>query len=255
LAASTEASGAEGFDARERQLRIRALWREFEQAPHPETRAALVEAHLPFAKMIAAKLYRVRMDEAVTFADYEQYARVGLLEAMDRFDASRGVVFEAYAAHRIRGAILNGLEHETEFAAQWAARRDRETERVQSMTAQIPAPERATLEELMDLTMGLALGVAIEEFQTADIVDESLQSNPYAAAELAQFAKVVRACVERLPPREREIVQNHYFKQLEFQSIAERIALTKGRVSQLHGRALALLREMIRDPVVLDRKL
>ena len=60
----------------------------------------------------------LRRDNSVAFADYFQYACVGLVEAVDRFEPDRPVLFETFATYRIRGAVLNGLAKESELAAQ-----------------------------------------------------------------------------------------------------------------------------------------
>ena len=57
--------------------------------------------------------------------------------------------------------------------------------------------------------------------------------------------RVIRCAVERLPERERDLVTRHYFGQREFQSIAQDLGITKGRVSQLHAQALARIRQLL----------
>jgi RNA polymerase sigma factor FliA len=72
-----------------------------------------------------------------------------------------------------------------------------------------------------------------------------VSANPYAGAELAELRKIVRGAVDALPARERDLVSRHYFGQCEFQSIAEEMGVTKGRVSQLHSQALQRIRSHI----------
>lgn len=234
--------------------KLYALWQSFAQTRSEEIRGKLIESYMPLARIIAAKAFALRSDHSVSFEDYLQYGRVGLMEAVDRYDLSRNVSFEAYAMHRIRGAILSGIGQESELAAQREFWRTRVPERLESLVGSMTVrPESASLEDLIDVTVGLALGLVLDS--EADPVDDTVQANPYAATELAQLVSLLRRCVERLPEREREIVEGHYFRRSEFQSIAQQFALTKGRVSQLHARALKLLREMIVDAAKLDRKL
>ncbi len=217
-------------------------------------RAELVECYMPLARMIAAKVFALRPDDSVSFEDYLQYGRVGLMEAIDRYDCSREVPFEAYSVHRIRGSILNGISHETELSAQREFWRTRIPERMDSLIGSLAdKPERASLQDLIDITVGMALGLILDSDEIEPI-DETIHANPYAAAELQQLSELIRACVERLPQRERDIVKGHYFGRLEFQTIAQQSAVTKGRVSQLHARALSMLREMLADSSGIDRK-
>src|SRR3954470_4172624 len=77
---------------------------------------AAIEEHLPLVRHIVFQV-------AVHFprhVDREELARagaLGLVEAARRYDESRGVPFERFAAQRIRGAILDAVR-----AADWAPR-------------------------------------------------------------------------------------------------------------------------------------
>ena len=233
----------------------RTLWESFGRQRDAQTRLQLIERYMPLAKIIAARMYGLRIDRSLAFDDYLQYARVGLMESVDRYDLSRGVSFESYATHRIRGAVLNGLGRESEAAAQRDFWRTRMPDRLQSLVADAGKDaQRASLGDLIEITVGIALGVLLDE-ETVVAVDESPQSNPYAATELEQFTRVVRSLVDKLPEREREIVRGHYFEQLEFQAIAQRYSVSKGRISQIHARALARLRELLDERPRLDKKL
>jgi RNA polymerase sigma factor for flagellar operon FliA len=231
-----------------------SLWEAFRALRDAASRERLIEHYMPLARIWAAKMYRMRIDESSTFDDYLQFARVGLIESVNRYDAARNACFETYSSYRIRGAILNGIQHSSEAAAQRSFWRTHVQDRVHSLEEGLTVRlEQATLNDLADFAVELALGFVLDSGRP-DMIDESPQTNPYAAVELADFARVVKDLVGKLPPREREVIEAHYFEQIEFQVLAERYAVTKGRVSQLHARALARLRELLREQPKLDRK-
>lgn len=233
----------------------RVLWLEFARDRGARQRDALIERYLTLAKIMAARLYQRRADNSVSFADYLQYARVGLVEAIDHYDPSREVPFEAFSSYRIKGAILNGLEAESEVAAQRAFWVRRARDRYESIKDQeVRGDRRATLEELVNLTVGLAISHIIEH-DDGELIDESLAANPYAVTELAQLKRAVRSLLPALPARERELIQRHYEEHVEFQQIAAEWGLTKGRVSQLHAQALQRLRQLLRLAPRVDRRL
>jgi RNA polymerase sigma factor FliA len=231
-----------------------ALWREFVRSRAHEVRDALVLRYVALARVMAAKAYQRRVDDSVSFADYLQYARVGLVEAIDAFEPDREVPFEAFSTFRIKGAILNGIESESELAAQRAFWARRARDRLDSLKQhEVQGDRRASLEELVNLTMGLALGHILEA-EPEQVIDESLAANPYLVTELAQLQRAVRSMLPSLPDREREIIRRHYEEHVEFQQIAAELGVTKGRISQLHAQALARLRQLLGRPRV-DRKL
>jgi RNA polymerase sigma factor for flagellar operon FliA len=226
-----------------------SLWAQFAASRQGRHREELIAHYLPLARIWAAKLYRVRADDSVSFDDYLQYARLGLLEAIDRFDPERQASFETFSSYRIRGAVLNGLGRESEVAAQRAQWSALTRGRIDSLH---PQADRAAadLEDLAQLTVGLALGLLLDqETEPSDPAD------PYSATELADLRAVVRRLVDQLPDREREIVRQHYFHEREFQLIARDLGITKGRVSQLHSQALVRIATLLDQASLLDRHL
>jgi RNA polymerase sigma factor for flagellar operon FliA len=57
--------------------------------------------------------------------------------------------------------------------------------------------------------------------------------------------KLVAAAVSKLPPRERTVVQLHYFSGVRFKLIGNMLGVSEPRISQLHSRALQRLRDML----------
>jgi RNA polymerase sigma factor for flagellar operon FliA len=234
------------------EQRVAALWSAFATSRDPDLRNRLIVFYQPLAKQLAIRTYVLRRDDSVSFADYLQYAHVGLVESVDRFDPRRAVLFETFATYRIRGAILNGLAKESELAAQrgyWAERMRERTQSLKHATVTDGEVDEA-LKGFVGVTVGLALGLLLE--QPVEPADESAGANPYAATALAQAAGRVRQLVGRLPERERTLVELHYFRHEAFQDIAARFGISKGRVSQLHAQALKRLRKLLGQEAVVD---
>lgn len=220
-----------------------ALWRRYVADRDPVLRAKLIERYLPTAQKLAAYAYSRRGPQAPEFADYLQWARLGMIEAFDRYDPKREASFVTFAGYRIRGAILNGLERATEQAAQHARRKQIEKERVESVIGGASGASEA-LEELVEVTVGLALGFALED---SGLSSEPETFDPYRVLELKRLRERLLLIVEALPEREKQIVKWHYFEHMDFKLIGLAFRLSKGRISQLHARALKLIREGLRS--------
>jgi RNA polymerase sigma factor for flagellar operon FliA len=230
----------------------RSLWEEYGRTREPETRQRLVQRYMDMTHRIAAHLFGRRVGNAVAFDDYLQYARVGLLEAIDRYDPAREVSFATFAGYRIRGAVLNGLEQTTELAAQAAQRRhSRLRERAHSIeirdlgSAEDPESAGTQLERfagMVDMAILLAMGYVLEDNGEWNPAGAS-GADPYRSVQLEAVRTRLIRLVDALPERERLIVRYHYFEHMEFQAIGEVLEVSKGRVSQLHARALQLIRE------------
>jgi RNA polymerase sigma factor for flagellar operon FliA len=223
------------------------LWRA-RDTDEGEARAQLAHLYQPFARSIAAKLYQTRLDEQVPFEEYLQYANLGLLEALNRFDCERGPIFTTFATYRIRGAILNGLEKATEYRSQLAYLRHERKERIAQLIND--EADADSFDQMVGLTINMALGFLLEDSNLATgVTSNDLTENNEA---LVQLKYNLAAAIDGLPARERLIIQCHYYHQMKFDELAEQMSITKGRVSQLHKRALALVREALAGEIWLD---
>ncbi|KSB91874.1 hypothetical protein AS593_07570 [Caulobacter vibrioides] len=222
------------------------LWRAFKQQGSAAAREALFDLHLAFAQQIARKHFLDRRGGGIELAELQQLASLGLIEALDGFDPERAVPFRGYARKRISGAILDGLSKLSEAREQASLRNRARRDRVSSLSPTPAAEGRNALDELIELATGLAIGFMLED--TSLFVDEeqpARQPSAYDSLAWKQTAGRMLKEVERLPERERAIIRRHYLAGMPFEEVADLMGLTKGRVSQIHRAALALLRKRL----------
>lgn len=212
----------------------------------PAVREQLIAHYLPLARMMAGKLYAGRMHNEIEFDDYLQFATIGLIEAIDRFDPWRAVQFKTYATVRMRGAVLNGLERLSEKQQQIACRQRLREERAGSFaTDALPDDLDSLFGMLAEVGVGLALGILLEG---SGMIDESpqagLQEQPgyFAHVELQQLREQVRSLVDTLPGQERMVIRLHYVQEMSFADIALELGVSRGRIAQIHRKALGSLR-------------
>jgi RNA polymerase sigma factor FliA len=214
--------------------------------------------HMEYARTLAALVYGRRVTDDVEFGDYLQYARIGLLEAFERFEPAHGVQFRTFAAHRIRGAILDGVAQLSERQQQAALRRrvrhDRATSLLEDADPAV-AGGRGVLEQLAEVALGLAIGILLED--TGMFADESTApaapDGPYRSVALKQTRARLDEMVHRLAESERRVIKQHYHYGHPFEQIAREVGVTKGRISQIHKQALQSLRAMLSGAHALER--
>lgn len=222
-----------------------SLWRRLRFEQETRCREQIFTRYRDLARAIAARQLRARPRNGVELPDMEQFAYEGLLAAIDRFDPLRGIPFPAFARRRILGSIFDGAARMNEIDAQYSYRRRVEAERARSLAATL-APEDDPLRALAALASGLALGLVLAETHIVSSED-GRDHRPGAYETLAWRelqARLARA-VSSLPEREAAIIRQHYEHGVSFAQIAGLLGLSKGRVSQLHGRALATLRKRL----------
>lgn len=220
------------------------LWSDYRNGV-TAAREHLLEKYMPFAKRLAAALYAKRATNGVDFGDYLHLAYIGLMEAMQNYRHDADAQFTTFASYRIRGSVLNGVPRMTEVGDQVDFRRRQQRDRTDSLLGAKKEPP-SSLADLLELVVGIALSYQLDELVEAGESDLQGGGEPYGSRAYDEMQQRMKEVLLSLPERERKIIQYHYFHQVSFNEIAALLEITKSRVSQLHKRALELIREALR---------
>lgn len=222
------------------------LWRRYAQSPDVGLREALFERYRRFARSLARRHARRNGLPRDMVEDLEQFGYRGLLEAIDRFDTTRGATFLGFASARIAGSIVDGTASLDEHYAQVRFRRRQERERLKSLTEE-GASSRSATEELADLVAELAIGMILSaEDRDSPSAMVGRSDNGFDNLAWRQTRAVLKSRVEELPEPERTVIRQHYLNDLLFSQIATMLELSKGRISQLHKSALRKLHKSMK---------
>jgi len=184
----------------------------------------------------------------------------GLVDAFVRFDAARMESFEAYIDHRIRGAILDELrDHDPLTRDQRAFARRLATTNHQLSASLGRAPDETETASAMGLTLSALQaqlskmdataarsGAGVYDEDAADVSGEEW-SRPDTLAERSERRTLVRGAIERLPPRQRQVLRMYYDDGQTLRQIADTLGVTESRVSQIHSEAIQRLRVLMAD--------
>lgn len=216
------------------------LWARWRIHGDEQARNTLVLQYSAWARKLARDIFMRVRGHGADWPDYVQNASVGMLEAMSSFDPHRGVPFEAYARQRVRGAVFNGLR--ALLAASSMKAGGDAFERGASL---LEDSEADPVERLVSIVSGLGIGYMLSSQPEHDV--HAVSPTPYDEAVRSQLRERLAALLALLPERERLVLQLHYLQHMAFVEIAEALALTKGRISQLHRQGLERLRSRMLD--------
>jgi RNA polymerase sigma-B factor len=193
-------------------------------------------------------------DRGEPFDDLVQVARIGLLNAIDRFDPSHGVPFGAYATPTIMGELRRYFRDHT-----WGVHVSR---RAKDLRPAVNAATEALSKELLrsPRIAEIAERMKIPE----EAVIEALEANnAYRARPLDQSGKstptvdsnldavlnreVIAGLLDHLRPRQRQILHLRFFEELSQAQIAEQIGTSQVHVGRLIASSLAELRGHLRE--------
>ncbi|WP_322819636.1 FliA/WhiG family RNA polymerase sigma factor [Tepidiforma sp.] len=230
-------------------------------APRLDDREAAIRQYAPLVKYVVGRL-AIGLPAILDYEDILSYGTIGLIEALDRFDGSKGVKFETYAISRIRGAIidaLRSLDRLPRSVRQKARKLEQIHTQFEREHGREPTDEEAA--QLMGLTLDQYnqalvdaswVTVSLDGLLDRDNNEEGtapteLPADPNAEdfterLEKRQLLQALTAAIKTLPEREWLIISLYYRDEMTMKEIAQILEISESRVCQLHGRALGRLR-------------
>jgi RNA polymerase sigma factor for flagellar operon FliA len=246
---------------------VARFWDDYKKHAGSDSRERLILHYAPLVKFVAGRVAS-GLPPNIEQADLVSYGIFGLIDAIEKFDPSRGFKFETYAVTRIKGAIIDELR-----SVDWVPR---------SVRAKARAIERgySKLENQLRRTPDdgeLAQELGISEPELADwlsqisfvglvALDEILlagertggstvgdmvvdpANDPVAAFEVDEMKQLLADSINRAPERERLVLTLYYYEGLTLSEIGEVLGVTESRVCQIHTKAILQLRARFVEP-------
>ncbi|MBX3160511.1 MAG: sigma-70 family RNA polymerase sigma factor [Deltaproteobacteria bacterium] len=224
-------------------------------------RARLVEEHLELARQAAAVVYK-RVKAYVAYDELLSYANVGLVEAAQRYEPGRGASFRTFAWYRVHGAVIDALRRNTGMPrrvwAQLVALRAAGEYLENQLERDTGAREKGAAEpdgtEALDKIKHAMSAIkatyicsmqSLEEMREArDFEPVSEASSPVDGIASRQLRERLNAAIAELPPRERKLLQKHYWEGKNLLEVGEELGLSKSWTSRLHAQLVDRLKKV-----------
>ena len=231
--------------------------------PEAEREAEILR-HLPLVHTVVDRVC-AHLPPNVDRDDLFHAGVIGLMDALNRFDATRDNTFSTYAVMRIRGAVIDELR-----ARDWVPRSARE--RARDYQRAVSDLARTLGRTPTDHELAKTLGVAPEELTeiersahlaTQVSIDQPVggedgtvmgsllaardgdESNPARFLERDDLRRVLAKVLATLTEQERLVIKMYYFEELLLKEIAAVLGVTESRVCQIHGRIMGVLRARV----------
>ncbi|MDE2754060.1 MAG: FliA/WhiG family RNA polymerase sigma factor, partial [Gemmatimonadota bacterium] len=225
------------------------------------TGADRIDTSLPFVQAMARRMAS-SMPHSIDVADLVQDGMIGLIDAADRYDESRGIKFETFAERRVRGAMIDALRRDAWPRGVRRQRREIEAAReklrhelgcepsLADLAAHLGSDEatlgrQITRISTIEATSPLASPDDVEAANLPPVMVPSEPAAPDREYEQHEAQDRVRAAIAALPARERKVVRMYYFGESTMREIGLEIGVNESRVSQLHARAVRRLRKLL----------
>lgn len=232
-------------------------------------RDSLVTQYAPLVKTIAGRM-ALRLPHHVSQDDLKSSGIMGLLDAIDKYDADKGVEFKSYAEFRIRGAMIDELRsmdwvprsvrrNAKKLAEAYAKVENREMRPARD--EEVAAELELGMEEfyrLLDESKGISV---IHEYEVLNQGNRGLSQSddedqisilgiditPLESLNHSEAVRIIAGAIDRLPKNERTVVSLYYYEELTMKEIGDVMGYTESRVSQLHTKAVLRLRNGLKE--------
>lgn len=221
-----------------------------------QDKTRLLEEHTVLVKRIAYHLL-ARLPASVLVDDLIQAGMIGLLEASNNFDASKGASFETFAGIRIRGSMLDEIRR-----GDWTPRSVHKNSRMVSEA--IKTLESELGRDVSDIEVAEKLDISLNQYHhilnevstgkilgiddlgvSEDVLqvdDGAAFNSPYQDIEKQTSKKALASCISTLPEREALVLSLYYDEELNLKEIGSVLDVSESRVSQIHSQAMHRLK-------------
>lgn len=188
---------------------------------------------------------------------------LGLIDAVDKYDASKNVNFKTYAQHRIKGAILDELRN-----MDWYSRSMRK--KIQNIEKAVRVVETRHKRSSDENEVAEELGVTLEQYHkmlteihaasllsldafirnsnTNSSSTSTFQDNLHSSDDpadnimMGELKLVLAKAVKSLGKKEQIVISLYYYEELTLKEIGNVLDLTESRICQIHTMSLIKLK-------------
>jgi RNA polymerase sigma factor for flagellar operon FliA len=231
----------------------------------PEIKEQLVEKYIPLVKYIASRVI-IGKSRYVEYDDLVGYGMIGLMDAINKFDESRGMQFSTYSSIRIKGAMIDEIRRNSPISKGAIDKLNKYNDAIEKLQMQLLRdPSTEEVAKALDITssdvfdiesyINYIAVVSLEDILFSDddemrlketIIDKKSPSPEKSLEEKEELAYLSKA-IESLNEKNKTILSLYYYEGFTLKEIGKVLEVSESRVCQLHSRAISHLRKALKD--------
>lgn len=224
----------------------------------------IIEEYLPLVKYIASRV-SIGKTKVMDYDDLVSYGVIGLIDAISKFDESKGIKFSSYASIRIKGAIIDEIRKcrpISKGAMDKLNKYNLAVEKLQNKLFREPTNEEIAKEMKLSLSevgevenyINYISIVSLEDMIFSEdedmtvmgIIEDKNSPSPEDVYENSEQVEILGEAIEELNEKDRLVLNLYYYEGLTLKEIGSILKVSKSRVCQLHSRAIRNLREKMK---------
>lgn len=222
----------------------------------------LVLDNIYLVRHIASKYYTAKL--GMEYEDLVSYGVMGLIDATNKFDETRGAKFSTYAALRIRSYIIDEIRRYAPISRGDIAK-------VNAYNSCIENLQKTLLREPTDSEISKYMGIKTSEIKKiessihlltttsldtiifegnndislVDTIKEKDELSPSSIVEEDEKLSILTKAIDMLKEKDKLVLSLYYYEELTLKEIGKILQVSESRVSQIHSRAIVNLRSII----------
>lgn len=232
-------------------------------ASNLDFREQIIKKYIPLVKYIASRVI-IGKSKYVEFEDLIGYGMVGLMDALNKFDESKGMKFSTYASIRIRGSMIDEIRKNSPISKGAMDKLNKYNNAVEVL-------QKRNLKEPTNIEVANELGITVSEvgevenfinyisvvsleeliFSEDDdmmlmgTIEDEKSPNPEKSIEENEQLEYLTKSLNMLNDKDKTVLSLYYYEGMTLKEIGKVLGVSESRVCQLHSRAIIHLRKMM----------
>lgn len=226
-----------------------------------DVKEQIVLKYIPLVKYIASRVI-IGKSKYIEYEDLVSYGMIGLMDAINKFDESRGMKFSTYSSIRIKGAMIDELRKNSPIskgAMDKLTKYNVATDTLQKKLLREPSDEeiarelKISVDEISEIEnyINYISVVSLEDmiFSEDDdmplmgTIEDENSPSPYRILEEKEEVEYLTKALDNLNEKDKTVLSLYYYEGLTLKEIGKVLDVSESRVCQLHSRAIVHLRK------------
>lgn len=237
------------------------IWEAYSKTKDPLIREQLITKYSNLIKLVAGRM-NIYTGSVIDYEDLLGYGVFGLIDAIDKFDYTKGYKFETYASLRIKGEIIDNIRK-----MDWIPRTIRQkTKLLESAisTLELKNDREPTIKEIAtemniskdevyeylkssELNTIVSLDGYLEQGyeKTSTSLVDNKQSGPDKELERKENKEALVEAIKNLTEKQQLVITLYYYEELTLKEISKILEISESRVSQIHSSSIRTLKKYL----------
>ena len=226
-----------------------------------DVKGEVLKKFIPLVKYIAARVI-IGKSRYIEFEDLISYGMIGLIDAYNKFDSTKGMKFSSYASIRIKGAMIDELRKNSPIskgAMDKLNRYNSAVESLQKLLSKEPSTEEIAkaleisvsdvgeIEGYINYISVMSLENLIctedDEMPLIGSIEDKMSPSPERSLEEKEQLEYLTKALDVINEKDKTVLSLYYYEGLTLKQIGSVLGVSESRVCQLHSRAIMHLKK------------